>query len=202
MRKTLIIFTVIFFYLTSFFYSCNIKKDSSEDSLDVIKNIDSYSCDCIIKLKNESGLIEYNTIQHYKKKMGSIIELDKDRIFAYKNDKIYVKDLKNKSKYKLEKDFDEVFKLSILGEYIGLMYTNQDIKVNEKTVNGIEYDVVSLSIPGVNRNIRKGELYIDKKGKYPEGLKIFDERGKERITIQYKNFQGNIDIEDELFNID
>ncbi|MCR1971081.1 germination lipoprotein GerS-related protein [Clostridium cochlearium] len=202
MRKSLIIFTIIFFYFTSFFYGCNIKKYNSEDSLDVIRNLKSYSCDCIIKFKNENGLIEYNLKQYYKKGVGTIIELDKDRIFLYKNDKIYVKDLKNKSKYKLEKDFDEVFKLSILGDFIGLMYTNEDIDINEKTISGIDYDVVSLFIPGVNRNIKKGQLYIDKKGKYPEQLKIFDERGKERIIIQYRNFQGNIEIEDKLFNID
>lgn len=202
MKKTLIISTVILFYFTLIFSGCSAKKDSNEDSLEVIKNLNSYSCECVINLKNGKSPIEYNTVQHYKKKMGSIIELDKDRIFLYKNDKIYVKDLKSKSKYKLENDFDEVFRLSILGEYISLMYTNQDVKVNEKTINGIEYDVVSLSIPGINRNIRKGELFIDKKGKYPEELKIFDERGKERITIQYKNFEGNVDIEDELFNID
>lgn len=202
MKKTLIISTVILFYFTLIFSGCSTKRNSNEDSLEVIKNLNSYSCECVINFKNGKSPIEYTTIQRYKKKMGSIIELDKDRIFLYKNDKIYVKDLKSKSKYKLENDFDEVFKLSILGEYIGLMYTNQDVTVNVKTINGIEYDVVSLSIPGVNRNIRKGELYIDKNGKYPEELKIFDERGKERITIQYKNFEGNVDIEDELFNTD
>lgn len=201
MRKTLIIFIIIFSYFTLFFYGCNIKKDRSEDSLDVIKNLNSYSCDCIIKLKNENGLIEYNSRQYYKKNKGSIIELDKGRTFFYKDDKIYIKDLKNNFHYTLEKDFDEVFKLSILGEFIGLMYTNEDINVNEKTINGINYDVVSLSIPGVNRNIKKAQLYIDKKDKSPEVLKISDEEGKERIIIEYKNFQANIDIKDELFNI-
>ncbi|ETJ29123.1 hypothetical protein Q604_UNBC16336G0001, partial [human gut metagenome] len=48
-------------------------------------------------------------------------------------------------------------------------------------------------------HIDKGEFYVDKKTKSPVLLKIFDDEGKERILISYKEFKSSKESDESLF---
>ena len=90
-------------------------------------------------------------------------------MFIYKtDDNIYISDKNNGTKYVQSKDFDEVLKLSFIGEYIGLLYTNEEIKYVIKNINDIEYTVIDLFIPGSNKNINNALLYVNTKSMIPE----------------------------------
>lgn len=128
------------------------------------------------------------------------MDIDENRRLIYKNDKIYVGDLKSGAKYTLDEDFDAIFKISMVGEYIRLMYTNEEMKISTKNVDGIEYTVVELIIPGLNRNLHKGKMYINSKDNLPEKLQIFDRNNKEKVRVVYKEFNPNAEINTEFFN--
>lgn len=202
MRKKLLIFPVIFFVFSLVFISCKHAEDKSRKSLEFIKSLRSYSCDCTVALENDRQILEYNCKQYYNRKLGGRIEIDENRILTYKNDKIYVRDLKSGIKYTLDKDFDTIFRISMIGEYVHLMYTNEEIKTFVKDIDGIEYTIVELSIPGMNRNLNKGKLYINNRDNLPEKLEILDFKNREKVRVTYKNFNPNVEFNDKLFNED
>jgi len=203
MKKCLLLFLSLLLILGSMLLiSCDKKPKDTNDITTYLKNMESYTTEMNMDVKNDKQIINYKAKQSYLQGGGYKLELNKSRVFIYKNDnKIYVSDKNNGTKYVQSKDFDEVFKLSFIGEYIGLLYTNEEIKYVSKTINNIEYTVIDLLIPGSNKNTTKALLYVNNKSMLPEKMIIYDINGKEKINITYTNFLPNVKVEPSLFKV-
>ncbi|KOA95150.1 germination lipoprotein GerS-related protein [Clostridium botulinum] len=175
------------------------KEINPNDAIDYLKNLNSYSCDVSVHIKNSKQEIEKNCKQFYNKKFGHRLDIDDKRILLYKENDITVRDLNNNKQYKIDKNFDDVYKLSFIEEYIGLLYTNQDIESSFKTIKDREYQLINLTIPGNNRNINKAILYVNLENNNPEKIAIYDIKGKEMLSFLYKNFIPNAEIAEEVF---
>ncbi|MBU3154217.1 germination lipoprotein GerS-related protein [Clostridium estertheticum] len=203
MKKVSLLFLSLLFVLTSLlFISCDKTPKDTNDITTFLKNMDSYTTNMNMDIKNDKQTINYKAKQSYLKGGGYKLELNKNRVFLYKSDdKIYIDDKNNGRSYVQSKSFDEVLKLSFIGEYIGLLYTNEEIKYVTKNVNNIEYTVINLFIPGNNKNINNALLYVNNKSMLPEKMIIYDTSGKEKINITYTNFVANLKIEPKEFNV-
>ncbi|MCB2305258.1 hypothetical protein LGL08_02240 [Clostridium estertheticum] len=203
MKKVSLLFLSLLFVLSSvLFTSCDKTPKDTNDITTFLKNMDSYTTNMNMDIKNDKQTINYKAKQSYLKGGGYKLELNKNRVFIYKSDdKIYINDKNNGRSYVQSKSFDEVLKLSFIGEYIGLLYTNEEIKYLTKTVNNIEYTVINLFIPGNNKNINNALLYVNNKSMLPEKMIIYDTSGKEKINITYTNFIANLKIEPKEFNV-
>lgn len=201
MRKIILILSICMsLFFCMFLSGCNIKGVSPRrDVLDLLKDMDSYSCDFEIQIKNDKGTINYTGKQYYDKKLGCRMEINGNRIFIYKGNQIYVKDNVNGSGYTLEKNFDELFRLSIIEEYVNLLYSNEDIKYYGKKTDGISYELVELYIPGNNRSLSKAVMYVDEKTGIPDKILIYDINGNEKVTMVYKNFNTEVQLKPDLF---
>ncbi|MBU3097951.1 MULTISPECIES: germination lipoprotein GerS-related protein [Clostridium] len=203
MKKVSLLFLSLLFVLSSvLFTSCDKPPKDTNDITTFLKNMDSYTTNMNMDIKNDKQTINYKAKQSYLKGGGYKLELNKNRVFIYKSDdKIYINDKNNGRSYIQSKSFDEVLKLSFIGEYIGLLYTNEEIKYVTKNVNNIEYTVINLFIPGNNKNINNALLYVNNKSMLPEKMIIYDTSGKEKINITYTNFIANLKIEPKEFNV-
>ena len=202
MKKSSIVVLFIFFSFGLIFFSGCRKKNTDPNSLTMyLKELSSYSCRADIKIKNSKDTYTYSTNQSYLKDIGSRIELGKDRVYIYLDDKIYVTDLKNNLKYLMDKNVDGIYRLSIIQEYINLLYTNENIKYNSKNIDGQEYQTIELIIPGNNRNMCKAILYVNTKTKSPYKLYIYDSKEQERVEIVYNDFKANIEVNKILFEV-
>lgn len=203
MKKTSLLLLSLLLLLSSvLFTSCDKKPKDTNDITTYLKNMDSYTTNMNMDIKNDKQTINYKAKQTYLKGGGYKLELNKNRVFIYKaDDKIYVNDKNNGRSYVQSKSFDEVYKLSFIGEYIGLLYTNENIKYVTKNVNNIEYTVINLFIPGNNKNINNALLYVNNKSMLPEKMVIYDTSGKEKINITYTNFLANVKIEPTEFKV-
>jgi len=199
MKKPLIILFLLIMGLSVIFAVCIRNKNDPDRALNYLKDLDSYSSDVTIQIKNDKQNIEYKTRQFYNKKYGYRLELGEDRVMIYKENKIEVKDIKNGLQYSTDKDFDSVYKLSFISEYVGLIYTNEKIGFSEKELNGEKFQVIELVIPGMNRNIKYAELYTDIKSNIPRFLLIYDDKNREKMRVTYNNFVPNAEINKELF---
>lgn len=184
-----------------FLCSCGLKNRETKDAASYLKELNSYSVDMDIQVKNDKQKLDYSGRQIYAIGLGYRLELNNNRVMIYKGDKIYVSDMNNKQKYVTDKQFDEVLKLSFLGEYIGLLYTNEDIDRSYEVVNNEQYELIGTSIPSNNRNISYGVLYVKVHGKLPEKLIIYDDKDKETFFITYKNFIPNKNVSRALFDL-
>lgn len=201
-KRLLIISTLLMLLCLLLVISCNKKPKDTNDITTFLKNIESYTTQMSMDVKNERQTINYKATQSYLRGGGYKLELNGDRVFIYKtDDNIYVSDKTSGTKYIQSKDFDEVFKLSFIGEYIGLLYTNEEIKYDIETNNGIEYTVIDLFIPGSNKNINNALLYVNSKSMIPEKMIIYDIKGKEKLHITYANFIPNAKVEPSEFLI-
>ena len=201
MKKNLLIISIMSFIFLVLLSGCGKNVKNTEKTIDYLKNLDSYSCDMNMKIQNDKQTINYNGKQFYDKKYGYRFELEKNRILIYKENKIFVKDLQNGLSYDTDKDFDSLFKLCFIGEYIGLIYTNEKVGNSFKNINNEEYQIIHLDIPGNNKNISKSDLYVSLKDNFPKYLIIYDNKGREKINVEYSNFKSNPELQKELFDV-
>jgi outer membrane lipoprotein-sorting protein len=203
MKKNALLFLSLLLFLSSILLtSCDKKPKDTNDITAFLKNMKSYTTEMNMNITNDKQKINYKAKQAYLRGGGYKLELNNNRVFLYKtDDKIYISDKNNGRSYVQSKDFDEVLKLSFIGEYIGLLYTNEEIKYVIKNINDIEYTVIDLFIPGSNKNINNALLYVNSKSMIPERLVIYDVKGKEKIEITYTSFLPNVKIEPSEFSI-
>lgn len=201
MKKKLLILSIMSFLFLLIFSGCGKEVKNTEQVIDHLKNFDSYSCDVKMKIQNDKQTIEYSGKQFFDKKYGYRFELEDKRILVYKANKIFVKDLQNGLNYDTDKDFDSLFKLCFVGEYIGLIYTNERVESSFKNINNEQYQVIHMDIPGNNKNISKSELYVGLKDNIPKYLVIYDSKGKEKIKVEYSNFKVNPEFQKDLFEL-
>ncbi|MBE6058924.1 MAG: hypothetical protein E7215_01930 [Clostridium sulfidigenes] len=164
--------------------------------IDSLSEIKVYKSDLTIEVINDRETNKYEGFQTYKKDIGYKLDLKDKRSFTFKGDEILVKDKENIKEYTLDKGFDEVFKYGFIGEYIGLIYTNEELEFETETINNSEYFVITTVIPGSNNNICKGSLYYDIKNNRPKKIIIYDNKGRERIIYTYENFNWTDKVED------
>ena len=180
--------------------SCKKPAKNVEQVIDYIKSIESYESNVEYNIKNNKKTEVKNYKQYFQKDQGYRLELGDKRTYIYIKDEILVEDIANNAKYSLDKDFDEVYKFTFIGEYIRQLYTNEDIKYFCKKLEGKNYMVVELVITGANNNLKTAFMYINLTTNLPEKVAIFDKGGEERIVATYTNLKINIDLDKDLFN--
>jgi outer membrane lipoprotein-sorting protein len=166
------------------------------NAIDSLSEIKAYKSNLTIEVINDRETNKYEGFQTYKKDIGYKLDLKDKRSFTFKGDEILVKDKENIKEYTLDKGFDEVFKYGFIGEYIGLIYTNEELEFETETINNSEYFVITTLIPGSNNNICQGSLYYDIKNNIPKKIIIYDNKGRERIIYTYENFNWTDKVED------
>lgn len=201
-KGVLLILTSVVMFSIIFATGCRKRGKDVIDVIDYIKELNTYSCKFEMILQNDKQTINYSGIQFYDKKVGYRMELGTDRVFVYKGEKVFVHDLQNEKRYSIDKDAQNVFNLSFVGEYIGLLYTNEEIKSKYKTISGKNYQLIELNIPGGVRELCRAVLYVDVHDCLPEKLIIYDVKGNEKVKVNYLEFTPNINVSKELFNTD
>lgn len=201
-RRLLVLLSLLLLLSSISLISCGKKTKDTNDITTFLKNMESYTTEMDMVVKNDKQTINYKATQSYLRGGGYKLELNKDRVFIYKtDDRIYINNKNNGTSYIQSKDFDEVLKLCFIGEYIGLLYTNEEIKYVTKNINDVQYTVIDLFIPGNNKNINNALLYVNTKKMIPEKLVVYDTKGKEKIEVIYTNFLPNVKIEESEFSV-
>lgn len=199
-RKKLVL-GIMSFALIIFFSSCNKNTRNTEEIIYYLKDLNSYSCNVNMSIKNFKEEINYSGKQFYHVKYGDRLDLGKDEIIFYKQNKIVAKRIGSGNIYNYNKNFDSLFKFCFIDQYISLLYTNEKIENSFQNISNQQYQVIHLDIPGNNKNINKAELYVNVKHNTPTYLIIYDSDGKERIKVHYTDFKANPELGEDVFNI-
>ena len=165
------------------------------NAIDTLKEIRAYKSNITIEVINDRESNKYEGVQTYKRGIGYKLDLNDNRSFTFKGDEILVKDRESTREYTLNKEFDEVFKYGFIGEYIGLIYTNEELEFSTETINNQEYFIIKTLMPGSNNNIYSGSLYYDIENCVPKKIIIYDNNRRERIIYTYEkvNWTDNVD---------
>ncbi|MEG2289122.1 MAG: germination lipoprotein GerS-related protein [Clostridium sp.] len=161
-----------------------------------LNEIKAYQSNITIEVINSKETNKYQGVQIYKKDIGYRLDLNDGRSFTFKGDEIQVKDNESTRAYTLDKEFDDVFKYGFIGEYIGLIYTNEELRFETEIINNQKCFIITTLIPGSNNNIYEGSLYYDVDSYVPNKIIIYDNNKRERIIFTYENFNGVDKAED------
>lgn len=187
---------LIAFFMAYYFMNKKEEKDVAE----YLKGLKSYTCSINIEVENSKQHISYTGKQMYRLGKGYRLELNKKkRIMIYRENKIYVYDAENNKSYILPLKFDDIYNMSFVGEYIGMLYTNENINYSIKNIKGVDYVLIKILIPNQNKNMNYAVLYVDLKGKFPTELRIYDIKNEEKLKIKYEEFQPNVQIDEKTF---
>ncbi len=198
--KKLILFFISFLLLTS----CKAHKiDNPEEAFDYVKGIKNYISDIRITFKNDRKE-ESVFLKQYSSSLGMYrLDLDDERTYIYKDDKILVKDLERNREYFLEENFDEVYKNCFLNEYIKLLYSMDEVDYFKETYGeGENIKVIygsKVNLPTNNLNMKNAILYLDGDKCIPIKLEIFDSKGNVRVLVEYLTFESLEEMELSVF---
>ena len=186
--------------LILYLYNRTDKNEASQEFLDYLRFIDCYSTDLDYRIYNNKGVFSEKASLLYHKSKGYRLTLENNRIYTYKDNKIFVHDLDNGKSYELKSTFDEFYKWAFLKPFIELMYTNEYMEKYSINKEGKNYLFVELYIPQGNENLDKGILMLNTVTRAPEKLSIYDYKGELKAEIIYSNFQFEKDLDEALFN--
>ena len=195
---TLLLFMILILIMNG----CTKKQKEPHEVVDYLKNLSTYQCKVEIDTKNDREELKYSLKQYCDSSIGYRVEIGDDKVQIHRNNKVYVKDLKNNKKFELEEEFNELYSISFVGEYIKLLYTNDSVDYIIKEIEGKKYQLIQLLLPGNNRNLYKAVMYVDLKAYTPEKIVIYDNKEKERVIILYSDFVINDKIDKSLFNVE
>lgn len=204
MRK-IILLSISFLLFIVCFTSCksNDNVENPERAFDYVKSITNYISDIRITFKNDRNEEIIFLKQYISSDNKYRLDLEGERSYIYKDDKIYVKDIKNNREYFLEENFDEVYKYSFLNEYIKLIYSMDEVSYfTESYVDGDEhktYFAARVNLPTNNLNINYAVLYLNE-NYTPLKLEIFDSKDKLRVLVEYITFDVVGEIDKSLFD--
>ncbi|WP_461205932.1 germination lipoprotein GerS-related protein [Clostridium sp. DL1XJH146] len=201
MLKKLLLLLII---VTSLFTisSCQKIEENPEKTIENLKKIDKYICDVIITTSNDCADTTYDCRQYYDREYGQRLDLNDERIIVYGLNDIRIGDLNNGVVYSGNPDYDQVFKLSFLEEYIGLLYTNEEIEYSFIEENDTKYQLIKMDLPGNNRNLASAVMYVNLDDTIPAKIIVYDYKGNKRILYTFLKFDTEVELEEEIFKVE
>ncbi|WP_297436695.1 germination lipoprotein GerS-related protein [uncultured Clostridium sp.] len=146
-----------------------------------ITNAKTYTVDVEYTIKNSRGeFIEEAKIEH-KNNESKLTFVEKEQIFS--KDKIKINYFEGDKHFIVDRDYDEFYRFFLvneLGNYInkeGVKFTQKDNKM-----------IIDFKTGSSNRNFTNAKFIVDLKQKEPKSITIFDDKGLERVLVNYNNF--------------
>ncbi len=130
---------------------------------------------------------------------GFRIDFGEELTKLYYEDKIVMAYNKKNEKYEVKRDLDSLYPLGVMSE----IFKNPVLEVSEgqQEWGDLQYLKVDFDLITNNNHLDKATLYIDKSKKQPLLIKIYDNKGSERVKIEYREFNKDITYEEENFEI-
>lgn len=183
MKRIIIFVLLILFIIIAIFKllspNSKLPLQSPENRL---RSLKSYSCNIELRVLNKAGTLKYHMRQYYCGGIGYRVELGEERVFIFKDDKIYVEDKISKQKYTQKGSFNTAFKYTFLVDMLKTTFDNAQFK------NSGDYITATALIPSNNRNLARVELFIEKASARPKYLHVYNWQDQRTIEIEYLTF--------------
>ena len=193
MRKEWTILIVITIGILGVFVGCQKRESTKEEVYQEfqkkISTMKSYKCSAEVEVVGNKSAQNYIFIHNYNKPDNYKLEVIypehlKGKTMEYKNNKILVKN----------PDIDDMVELPnvgrndqymFIGDFIKNYLQNEEIEIQLAKGNLI----LETYIPGEDEYFNKQVLYVNTETKNPEKMEILDIKGKNRFTVNYKDFK-------------
>lgn len=159
---------------------------TNEEILEDVKNMKGYESIVEYTIMNNRGTYTDKTKVLFSKDYGTRIDFGEDITKIYKDDHIKMIYNKKNESYEVKRDLDKFYTLATMKE----IFNNPIVKLEEgkDEWGDLEYLKVNFELIFNNNHLDKATLYINKSKREPMLIKIYDNEGKERVKIEYREF--------------
>lgn len=201
------ILILIFISITIIFAGCGDKevRDFTK-AQKMIANLNSYTTVAEIVVKGNKLIESYVVKQYFvypNKYRLEVISPDerKGKITIYDGERLFINHPLIKQTTIL--NIKEVEDMGMfLGNFAKNLFSGEDVNLEIKKDESFEYVVIKACIVGGNKYRKNQTLYIDRKDNIPVKMEITDENDDVVVTVYYKDFEYNVDIENTMFKIE
>ena len=160
----------------------NYKQDNDPNK--IVKDIITareYEAEVEYTTKNSRGEFKEEAKIFHTNDKTKLILSDKEQIFS--KDKIEINYFEGNKHFSVDRSYDEFYRFFLLNE-LPKYLNEEDTKYTQEN----DEMIIDFKTDSLNRNFATARLVIDLKEKEPESLIIFDDKGKDRVTVEYSNF--------------
>ena len=164
---------------------------SSDEIIEEIKTTKGYKAKVNYLFINQKSKYSENAVVYYSEGSCNKIQFENGIEEKYIDEDI---EMKGEQKlYKINKELYDTYSLA----FVEKIMKNKVLNISEDSEEWgeIEYINIEMLLKGINENINKANLYIDKKNKVPIMIRVFDRNNKLRIVIKFEEFQYLDNIE-------
>ena len=172
---------------------------TNEEIIEHVKNMKKYDTIAEYTISNNRATYNEKTKILFFDDHGFRIDFGEELTKLYYEDKIVMAYNKKNEKYEVKRDLDSLYPLGVMSE----IFKNPVLEVSEgqQEWGDLQYLKVDFDLITNNNHLDKATLYIDKSKKQPLIIKINDNKGSERVKIEYREFNKDITYEEENFEI-
>lgn len=172
---------------------------TNEEIIEHVKNMKKYDTIAEYTISNNRATYNEKTKILFFDDHGFRIDFGEELTKLYYEDKIVMAYNKKNEKYEVKRDLDSLYPLGVMSE----IFKNPILEVSEgqQEWGDLQYLKVDFDLITNNNHLDKATLYIDKSKKQPLLIKIYDNKGSERVKIEYREFNKDITYEEENFEI-
>ena len=172
---------------------------TNEEIIEHVKNMKKYDTIAEYTISNNRATYNEKTKILFFDDHGFRIDFGEELTKLYYEDKIVMAYNKKNEKYEVKRDLDSLYPLGVMSE----IFKNPVLEVSEgqQEWGDLQYLKVDFDLITNNNHLDKATLYIDKSKKQPLLIKIYDNKGSERVKIEYREFNKDITYEEENFEI-
>lgn len=177
----------------------HVAEPTNEEILEHVKNMKRYDTIAEYTITNTRGTYNEKTKVLFCDDHGIRIDFGEELTKFYNEDKVTMVYNKKQEKYEIKRDLDNLYPLGVMNE----IFKNPVLEVSEgqEEWGDLKYLKVDFDLITNNNHLDKATLYINKSKKEPLLIKIFDNEDKERVKIEYREFNKNKECSEEDFAI-
>ena len=163
---------------------------TNEEIIEHVKNMKKYDTIAEYTISNNRATYNEKTKILFFDDHGFRIDFGEELTKLYYEDKIVMAYNKKNEKYEVKRDLDSLYPLGVMSE----IFKNPVLEVSEgqQEWGDLQYLKVDFDLITNNNHLDKATLYIDKSKKQPLLIKIYDNKGSERVKIEYREFNKDI----------
>lgn len=189
---------------------CGCSKPSEEDvfynAQKFFNKLDTYRCIADVTVIGNKDTANYKLKHVFKKPDKYVVEIlepleNEGNIVLYDGNQIWLYNKQIDESFVVKDIEDSASRNFFIGFFIKNILSNENVKISFDDLEDKRYLVLEVDIPGNNKFRNKERLWLDSKGFYPYKLLILDKDGEVSTEIRYSEFEPNVKVKDEDFNI-
>lgn len=91
----------------------------------------------------------------------------------------------------------EIFLTSFIRNYLG----SKDVSISVSSFGQGSFTVMETVVPGNHPYLASQRLWVDNQTLNPARLTIYDREGGERVIVNFKSFEYNVEFDDSVFSL-